>query len=189
VSERSRGRRVVAPVIAVVVAVVVGLLVWVFAHSSTAQNDTAKTPLMGKAAPVVQSQTLDGKDFDLGSLRGSWVALNFFATWCPPCQQEHADLVRFEQAQGANGVKLVSIVNNDTDDNVRQFFAGHGGTWPVVRDPDGRIAVAFGVAKVPETWLVDPDGVVVARVASAVTADGLTAIVQRAQEQRSGVGG
>ena len=61
---------------------------------------------------------------------------------------------------------------------VEEFFADEGGDWPVIFDDDGRFSVAFGVSKVPETWIIDPDGVVRGRVISEVTADFLSSRIQ-----------
>lgn len=172
-------RRRVAPFVAAAVAVVLALLVVAFARSSGGPNDTARTPLLGQPAPAVQAVTLDGEAFDLGTRRGSWVVVNFFATWCPPCVQEHPELVRFAEAEAAraDGAELVTVINNDDPDTVRRFFAERGGSWPVLTDPDGSVYVSFGVAKVPETWVIDPNGVVRARLVSQVTADGLAGIL------------
>ncbi len=68
---------------------------------------------------------------------------------------------------------------------VEEFFAKEGGDWPVVYDEDGSIAVGFGVAKVPETWIIDPNGIVRGRVISRVTADFLGSQLQLLQEQLS----
>ena len=68
---------------------------------------------------------------------------------------------------------------------VEEFFAEEGGDWPVVYDEDGSIAVGFGVAKVPETWIIDPNGIVRGRVISRVTADFLGSQLQVLQEQLS----
>ena len=67
--------------------------------------------------------------------------------------------------------------------NVDDFFASEGGDWPVVYDEDGSIAVAFGVSKVPETWIIDPNGIVRGRVISRVTADFLSAQLQVLRER------
>jgi cytochrome c biogenesis protein CcmG/thiol:disulfide interchange protein DsbE len=174
----SRTRRR-APFVAVGVAAFVGLLVVVAAVAKSGIKDTADTPLLGQVAPVVQTETIDGKAFDLATRRGSWVVLNFFSTWCQPCVAEHPALLRFAQAQAqqADGAELVTVVFNDSLDAVRAFFREHGGDWPKLSDPDGRIQVAFGVAKSPETWIVDPDGVVRARIISQVSSDQLTTLL------------
>jgi cytochrome c biogenesis protein CcmG/thiol:disulfide interchange protein DsbE len=109
------------------------------------------------------------------------VVLNFFSTWCRPCVEEHPDLVRFaaEEAARPDGVELYSVIFNDDTAEVQRFFAEQGGDWPKLTDPDGRIQVAFGVAKSPETWIIDPAGVVRARVISKVTSEGLSELLNR----------
>ena len=173
-------RRSVA-VIALAVAVVcaVFFVVLVFAKGST---DTAKTELLDRAAPPIDSPTIDGQTFDLASRRGSWVVLNFFATWCTPCRTEHPELLRFAATHQGSGVELVSIADaTDTkgavDDFVRQ--SGGAGDWPIVTDPSSEVRISYGVAKTPETWIVDPDGVVRARVITTVTAAKLDDLLRR----------
>jgi cytochrome c biogenesis protein CcmG/thiol:disulfide interchange protein DsbE len=175
------GRRRTAPFIALGVAAVVGLLIVVAAVAKGGDKETAATPLLGEPAPVVHTQAIDGQAFDLGSRRGSWVVLNFFSTWCRPCVEEHSDLVRFAQAQAAkpDGAELVSVIFNDDVDAVRAFFDENGGDWPKLTDPDGSIQVSFGVAKSPETWIIDPSGVVRGRIISRVTADQLSTLIDR----------
>jgi cytochrome c biogenesis protein CcmG/thiol:disulfide interchange protein DsbE len=174
------GRRshVVAGIAIAVAVVLIGLVV-VLIQTKPA-TDTASTPLLGQAAPVIRTTTLDGKPFDLGSRRGSWVVLNFFSTECGPCVQEHPELLRFATAQEAQpgGAELYTVVTQpDTAGQVKDFFAKNGGAWPVLDDPGGRIFVSFGVAKVPETWVIDPNGVVRIRTIQQVTADELTKFV------------
>jgi cytochrome c biogenesis protein CcmG/thiol:disulfide interchange protein DsbE len=178
-----RRPRRVAPAIAVVVAVVVGLFVAMAAVVKGGSKDTAETPLLGQPAPVVETTTIDGRPFDLASRRGSWVVLNFFSTWCRPCVEEHPDLVRFANGQASQpgGAELYSVIFNDDPTEVAQFFAERGGDWPKLVDPDGRIQVAFGVAKSPETWIIDPAGVVRARVISAVSAETLSGLLAQLQ--------
>ncbi|MEJ7719755.1 MAG: TlpA disulfide reductase family protein [Ilumatobacteraceae bacterium] len=70
-----------------------------------------------------------------------------------------------------DGADFYTVVYDDDRESVEAFFEQQGGDWPVVYDDDGSIAVAFGVAKVPETWIIDPDGVVRERIISTVSAD------------------
>lgn len=65
-------------------------------------------------------------------------------------------------------MEFFTIINDDNDDAVRSFFKANGGDWPKVKDSDGAISVAFGVAKVPETWIIDPNGFVRMRVVGGV---------------------
>ena len=83
---------------------------------------------------------------------------------------------------------MFTVVNDDTDEAVSAFFAEKGGDWDKIRDPDGTIAVAFGVAKVPETWVVDPSGFVRMRVAGEVTASFLSDRIAAMREMTNGTG-
>lgn len=173
----SRPRRV-APFVALgVTAVLVALFLVLVAADPPSNDATAESPLIGQVAPDVVSTTLDGKAFDLSRRRGSWVLLNFFNSTCVPCIREHPELAAFndeQEALGADGAELYTVVFDDDDRPVREFFDENGGSWPIVRDPDGTIAVAFGMSQVPETWIVAPNGVVAARFIGEVTAKGLT---------------
>ncbi len=177
----ARSRRRVAPFVAIALAVVVGGLFWTFVAADPTRNETADTNLMGRPAPDAVGDLADGSRFELSRRKGDWVVLNFFQSSCVPCQQEHPELVAFAEQQAAtsDGVRLYTIVYDDNQAEVEAFFAGRGGDWPVVYDIDGSIAVAFGVSKVPETWIIDPTGVIRGRIISQVTADFLTAQINR----------
>ncbi|MEY4228851.1 MAG: cytochrome c biosis protein CcmG [Actinomycetota bacterium] len=169
-----RSRR--SSLIAGAVGVVVALFFVVLVVSSPEDRETAASPLLGNPAPVVRSTTLENEQFELSRRRGSWVMFNFFNSTCVPCRQEHPELVAFHEAQAsvATPTELYSIINDDSDNAVRAFFEANQGGWSKVRDDDGSIAVAFGVAKVPETWIIDPNGFVRMRFIGAVTKDLLT---------------
>ena len=109
--------------------------------------------------------------------------VNFFDPECVPCVEEHPELVAFDEQErslGSDGAELVTVVFRDDRNGVAEFFADEGGDWPVVYDDDGSIATAFGVALVPETWVVDPNGIVRWRTISPVTADQLDSVIDQA---------
>jgi cytochrome c biogenesis protein CcmG/thiol:disulfide interchange protein DsbE len=189
-------RRRIAPVIALLVAVVVGALFVVLASSKTGRDESAQSYLLDKPAPRVVSTVLgegngepaDDPVFDLSRRKGSWVVLNFFDPDCVPCIREHSELVALDQQQralGDVGAELYTIINKGTDAEVRDWFAAEGGEWPIVRDPQGSISVAFGVAQVPETWIIDPNGVVRKRFIGEVTATGVGTLLQQLRETMS----
>ncbi|MBU3717551.1 MAG: TlpA family protein disulfide reductase [Actinobacteria bacterium] len=174
-------RRRIGPIVAVAIIVLLGGFITVLAVAAGRSTETADSPLIMKPAPAVVSTTYDGDTFDLSRRRGSWVVLNFFNSTCVPCKREHPELVKFveaQQADGTLGVELFTVVNDDDEDAVRKFFAENGGDWPIVRDDDSQISVAFGVAKVPETWIISPTGVVVERFTGQVTAEILGATLE-----------
>ncbi len=180
-----RRRRPVAPFVALAVAVALGALFVVLAGSEPGRATRVESFLLGRPAPPAVGTTLDDAPFDLARRKGSWVVLNFFDPTCVPCVEEHPELIAFaeQQAQLADGAELYTVINRGGDDAVRAFFADNGGGWPVVRDPTGAISVAFGVAKVPETWVIDPNGVVRVRYPGPVTDEALGAQLQQLREQ------
>jgi cytochrome c biogenesis protein CcmG/thiol:disulfide interchange protein DsbE len=183
-SNGSPRHRRVAPFVALAVAVLIAGLFVVLAGADESVNETAETPLMDQPAPDAVGRRADGSEFDLARRKGSWVVLNYFTSDCVPCQQEHPELVRFaeqQEARGDAGAELYTVVYDDERDRVDAFFAERGGDWDIVYDPDGSFSVAFGVSKVPETWIVDPDGYVRFRAISRVTADFLAARLEELQ--------
>jgi cytochrome c biogenesis protein CcmG, thiol:disulfide interchange protein DsbE len=188
----ARPRRV-APFVALgVIVVLVALFVVLAAADPPGEKVTAESPLIGKPAPVVVSTTIEGDRFDLSRRRGSWVLLNFFNSTCVPCIREHPELQAFDEQQsalGADGAELYTVVFDDDDEPVRSFFDDKGGDWPIVRDPDGTIAVSFGMSQVPETWIIAPNGVVAARFIGEVTATSLTRTLDSLRGTSTPVGG
>jgi cytochrome c biogenesis protein CcmG/thiol:disulfide interchange protein DsbE len=172
------GERRTALAAAVVVAVLAALLVAVLATRDPSVDRASESPLIGRLAPAIEGGTLDGGSFALDDHRGRWVVVNFFATWCIPCLEEHPELDVFHQAGVATGeATVVSILFDDEPDAARRVFEQRGGDWPVVVDPEGAVGVAYGVARVPESFLVAPDGTVVRRLVGGVTAAELDAAI------------
>jgi cytochrome c biogenesis protein CcmG/thiol:disulfide interchange protein DsbE len=179
--DRTRRRRI-APFVALAIAIVCAGLFVVLAGAGGDERETADTPLLGRPAPDAVGVEGDGTTFDLARRKGSWVVLNFFDPECVPCVDEHPELLAFDDRErdlGNDGAELVTVVFRDDRDGVAEFFSDAGGDWPVVYDDDGSIATAFGVTLVPETWVVDPDGIVRWRTISTVTSDQLESLIDQ----------
>jgi cytochrome c biogenesis protein CcmG/thiol:disulfide interchange protein DsbE len=181
-TDENRRRRHSARWIAGGVLVCGVALVIVLATRPTYGATEVWTPLLGKQAPAVHTLTLNGQAFDLSQDRGRWVVVNFFASWCAPCQQEQPDLVTFAyQHQSAGDAALVSIVFNDSDGAARAYQRQTGATWPTLSDPGSRIALSFGVRGQPETFIVSPSGQVVAHIDGAMSTTYLDTQLSRAE--------
>ncbi len=140
----------------------------------------APSPLIGRAMPAFVLPTIQGgTTLDSSRLAGAAIVVNFWASWCVPCREEAADLQRFAQQHGTDSVVLVGILYSDTLSNARSFRDEFGLTYPLVNDPDGRTAIDFGVRGVPETFIVAPDGRVMARLIGAVGPTTLDDVLRR----------
>jgi cytochrome c biogenesis protein CcmG/thiol:disulfide interchange protein DsbE len=167
-----------ALVASVVVAVLVAILVAVLATRDSSNERSTHSPLIGNVAPTVEGSTISGDEVSTSDQRGRWVVLNFFASWCTPCRVEHPELAAFHAAHRAEGdAVLIAVTFDDRADKARAFFEERGGDWPVIDDPENSIGVAFGVAQVPETFVISPTGVVVQRFAGAVTRQAIEDVI------------
>ena len=144
----------------VVVLIVVSV---VLATRPTQQATQVASPLDGAHAPAISATTFSGAHLSLSSLRGRYVFVDFFASWCPPCQAEEQNLVtfNFEQRGAAGRPALLSVDIEDSVAAGRQFVDQWGAKWPTVPDHAGAIANAYGVGSPPMTFLINPRGRVV----------------------------
>ena len=177
--------RRVAPFAVGGLALVLAALFVVLVTADPTSNESAESTLLGNPAPAVEGVRADGGSFSLSRRRGSWVVLNFFTHDCVPCIREHPELIKFVDQQrglGVSGAEFYSVVRDSSRDETDRFFADRGGDWPVVFDDRFEFVNGFGVALVPETWIIDPDGIVRRRFISEVTADGLSRTLQAMRE-------
>jgi cytochrome c biogenesis protein CcmG, thiol:disulfide interchange protein DsbE len=121
-----------------------------------------KSPLVGRAAPPFSLPALGGaQGLSLQDLRGRPAVINFWATWCAPCVQEHPVLVR--GAAERKDVQFVGIVFDDKPDAVQRFLRMRGSAYPNLLDESGSVAIAYGIQGVPETFFLNAEGTVVAK--------------------------
>jgi cytochrome c biogenesis protein CcmG/thiol:disulfide interchange protein DsbE len=120
------------------------------------------SPLIGKPAPPFALKAVGtGETIDLESLRGKPVIVNFWATWCVPCYEEHPTLVA--NARQLPNVQFVGVVFNDEESKIMRFLADRGSAYPTLLDANGKTAIAYGVGGVPETYFINAAGTIVAK--------------------------
>ena len=133
---------------------------------------TVRSPLIGRPAPPFAMVPVGGGPaVSLESLRGRPVVLNFWATWCVPCFQEHPVLNRTAAAR--RDVVFYGVVYQDEEQRIAAFLERQGSAYPTLVDPDSRAAIAYGIAGVPETYFIDAQGTIVDKFSGPLTQDAL----------------
>jgi peroxiredoxin len=117
----------------------------------------------GQPAPGFTLPVLDDGELSLASLRGRVVLLNFWATWCKPCEDEMPAMQRLHDGLAGADFELLAVSVDEGDGKVREFRDRLGLRFPILLDPAKRAAGAYQTFRFPESWLIGRDGVVVAR--------------------------
>ncbi len=168
--------------VAIGVLVVAAGLVAVLATRPPATATEVFSPLVGQSVPAVAATAVDGSHYALATPPGRYTVINFFASWCVPCQQEGPELVKFQyEHQRTGDASMLSVVFDDSLSSARSYQATLGATWPTLSDPGSTLAVAFGVRAPPSTFVVAPDGRVAAYLVAPVTAADLDHVIARAE--------
>jgi cytochrome c biogenesis protein CcmG/thiol:disulfide interchange protein DsbE len=118
------------------------------------------SPLPGKAAPQFALQVLEQNEkIDLAALKGEVVVLNFWASWCLNCREEHSALSRVAKMYEGKGVRFYGVIYNDSPENAKRWIEEMGGqSYPALVDDKARTAIDYGLYGVPETFFISKDG-------------------------------
>ena len=122
-------------------------------------TEEAAYPAVGRVAPDFTLTTLDGESFQLSALRGKPVVLNFWATWCGPCQNE-LPAIQKAAAHLGDQVVFVAVDQNEKPDVVQSFVDKLGLTFTIPMDTGGDVGYDYNVQGLPTTFFIDRDGVI-----------------------------
>ncbi len=177
--ERRSGLRRLRFAAVVAVALIIGIAA-IFGARLGRDPNLVDTPLIGTQASDRSVPYLEKPGtFSLKELRGEVVVVNFWASWCVPCRDEHPALVAAADAYRKAGVNFVGVVYQDRKSAAVGFLdeLGRGKTYRYVTDPGSRLAIDFGVFGVPETYFVDRTGRIVAKITGASTLELLSSVL------------
>ena len=128
------------------------------------------SPLVGKAAPAIDLPPLHegGKRLNADDWKGHVTVVNFFASWCAPCQVEHPLISRMAR----DGVRVQGVNYKNKPEDAKPWLARLGDPYERIGvDADGKAGVEFGISGVPETFVIDKTGVVRLHLRRPLTPD------------------
>lgn len=145
------------------VAGLLALLVWQLGHQH-------HPPRVGAMAPAFTLGRLDGQGkVSLASYRGKAVVLNFWASWCEPCKAEATVLERDWTSYRSRGVVFLGVDYHDLATDARRFVRAHALTFTMLQDGSGNVTGSYGISQVPETYVLNRQGRVIAHLAGPIT--------------------
>jgi cytochrome c biogenesis protein CcmG, thiol:disulfide interchange protein DsbE len=150
------------------------------AFGMTRDPRALQSPLPGRPAPEFALPVMASEDsVRLADLRGHVVVLNFWASWCVPCLAEHPVLTQAALRYHDQGVRFLGVLYRDAPDNARRWIDRLGGaSYPTLTDDRSRAAIDYGLAGVPETFIIDRDGTIAYKHIGPITAEQLAGILE-----------
>jgi thiol-disulfide isomerase/thioredoxin len=126
----------------------------------------ARIPLLKKRSPIKDFSLplLGGGTQTLSALKGKVVFLNFWATWCPPCQDEMPSMENLYQRLGKAGLEFLAVDLQENGQDVEAFITENNLNFPIALDEPGRVSRLYGIRNIPTTFIIDRNGMIIANV-------------------------
>lgn len=118
---------------------------------------------IGQPAPDFTLTDLEGKSFSLTSLKGNYVLIDFWASWCKPCRQENPNVVATYKKFKGKPFKIIGVSLDRSEEPWREAIKADGLSWSHVWDKEGKVANDYAVEGIPSTFLLDKEGKIIAK--------------------------
>ncbi|MGV7221487.1 MAG: TlpA family protein disulfide reductase [Nitrospinales bacterium] len=126
-------------------------------------------PLVGGPAPAFELKTVNNDNFKFSDLKGQFVVINFWATWCATCVYEMPEFKKLHQSSSGKNVRVISINFAEKQNKVEKYVLEKQLDFPVLLDGYGSIAGMYKVKHIPATFLISPDGIVQEKIVGLIT--------------------
>ena len=136
--------------------------------------------LVGKPAPEFALESFSGEKVRLSDFQGKTLLVNFWASWCHPCREEAPALERVYLFFSGKQVEFIGINIMDDRRNAEEYIKSFGGTFVNVYDPENRVHLDYGVGGVPETFFVNPEGVITGKHRGPLTEEMIIGYIEKA---------
>ena len=144
--------------------------------------ELAPAPHVGAPAPEIGLPDLAGQQVTLGSLRGQVVLINFWASWCPPCEKEMSDLQTLYQEESGRGLVVLGVNEGEEPGRAAEFLSRKGVTFPTVLDQGMQVTSRYQVFGLPNSFFIDANGIVRARVVGPFSLNDMRGHLTRVRE-------
>ncbi|MHB1904308.1 MAG: redoxin family protein [Ferrimicrobium sp.] len=172
------------PMLTVVGVLIVGAIIYfaiIAAQTKPAVDQVAPSPLLYRPAPALSGPSLySHSTISLRQFRGHFVLVNYFASWCSSCATEEAQIAALARSAA---VTVLGVYYDDSPGPARRFLSLYHAHFPVLQDSNGANSLRWGVSAPPESFLIAPNGIVLAKIVGPTTVRIVDALVTLAQQK------
>ncbi len=156
------GSRYKGLILIAIAIVALFILFWGFGEKEKVEVVKA---IEGMKAPDITLNSIDGKALQISALKGSVVFINFWATWCPPCRDEMPSLQGlYNNFKDNDKFRMITILYRDEPEKAFSYLRENNFDLPLWLDPSGKAAVSYGLTGVPETFIIDKNGILIKKL-------------------------
>lgn len=164
----------------VIVSCVILIAAYFFTTTFSETEEEPTVMTQGMMAPTFILKNIKGEEIQINPANDKKVyVLNFWATWCPPCQEEMPDLERFYKKYG-DKVQFYGINLEESNKEVTSYIKSKGYTYPILMDSTGDISQIFEISAIPTTIVINSEGKIVERITGGITLEELDLLIKKA---------
>jgi len=165
----------------ILTVLIIALLAYTLWSGLSGKEDV-QTPsqLVGRPAPEFALKSFSGEKVRLSDFRGKTLLVNFWASWCHPCREEAPVLERTYMSLSGNQVEFIGINIMDDKKSAEEYIKSFGGSFVNIYDPENRIHLDYGVGGVPETFFVNPEGIITGKHRGPLTEKMIMSYIENA---------